>query len=177
MLCFNELIHFDGYAEWVSGFAKSLEEGVSRKGDTPFNCLPVYGAAYRLSLEATQMASRMERNYRYSLGEDIRRGVNQALVSIMLAGKGEHREANVHSARISILEVQLGLRLLNDLKVLPDKRYVVFLDMTEDIIRQLSNWERSERQRGRAAPDQAAGTGRFLPAAGSPGITPGPAMC
>lgn len=97
------------------------------------------------------MASRLERNYRYSLGEDIRRGVNHALVCIMLAGKGEKREANVHSARISMLEVQLGLRLLNDLKVLPDKRYVVFLDMTEDIIRQLSNWERSERQRGSPA--------------------------
>ena len=148
---FNELIHFDGYSEWVSCFARSLEEGVSRKADAPFNSLPVYGAAYRLAVEATQMASRLERNYRYSLGEDIRRGVNQALVRIMLAGKGEEREANVHSARVSMLEVQLGLRLLNDLIVLPDKRYAVFLDMTEDIIRQLSNWERCERQRGSAA--------------------------
>ena len=129
------MIHFDGYAEWVFGFAKTLLEGVSRKADAPFNSLPVYGAAYRLSVEATQMASRLERNFRYSLGEDIRRGVNHALVRIMLAGKGEKREANVHSARISMLEVQLDLRLLNDLKVLPDKRYVDFLDMTEDIIR------------------------------------------
>ena len=97
------------------------------------------------------MASRLERNYRYSLGEDIRRGVNQALVRIMLAGKGEQRESNVHSARISMLEVQLDLRVLNDLKVLPDKRYAVFLDMTEDIIRQLSNWERSLHQSANTA--------------------------
>lgn len=151
VICFNELIHFDGYAEWVSGFAKSLGESVSRKADAPFNSLPVYGAAYRLAVEATQMASRLERNYRYSLGEDIRRGVGHTLVCIMLAGKNEEREANVHAARVSMLEVQLGLRLLNDLKVLPDKRYAVFLDMTEDIIRQLSNWERSERQRSGAA--------------------------
>ena len=150
-LYFNELIHFDGYSEWVSGFAKTLEEGASRKADAPFNSLPVYGTAYRLAVEATQMASRLERNYRYSLGEDIRRGVGHALVCIMLAGKGEQRDANVHAARISMLEVQLDIRLLNDLNVLPDKRYAVFLDMTEDIIRQLSNWERSERQRGSAA--------------------------
>lgn len=151
ILYFNKLIGFGDYAEWVSDFAKTLEEGVSRKADAPFDSLPVYGAAYRLAVEATQMASRLERNYRYSLGEDIRGGVNHALVSIMLAGKGEQRKENVHAARISMLEVQLGLRLLNDLKVLPDKRYVVFLDMTEDIIRQLSNWERSERQRASAA--------------------------
>ena len=121
------------------------------KSGAPFNSLPVYGAAYRLALDATQMASRLERNYRCSLGEDIRKGVNHSLVYIMLAGKGEDREGNIHSARISMLEVQLNLRLLNDLKVLPDKRYVVFLDMTEDIIKQLSNWERSERLRGSAA--------------------------
>ena len=65
VLYFNELIHFDGYAEWVSGFAKTLEEGVSRKADAPFNSLPVYESAYRLAVEATQMAARPERNYRY----------------------------------------------------------------------------------------------------------------
>ena len=102
-LYFNEIIHLDGYSEWISGFAKTLAEGVSSKTDAPFNSLPVYGAAYRLAVEATQMASRLERNYRYSLGEDIRRGINHTLVCIMLAGKGEEREANVHSARISML--------------------------------------------------------------------------
>ena len=150
-LYFNELIHFDGYTEWVSGFAESMEEGASRKGDAPSGSLPVYGAAYRLAVEATEMASRLERNYRYSLGEDVRRGVNDALLRIALAGKNEDRKGNIRAARLSMLEVQLCLRLMNDLKVLPDKRYVVFLDMTEDIIRQLSNWERSERQRSSAA--------------------------
>lgn len=94
-LYFNELIHFDGYAEWVSGFAKSLLKGVSRRGDAPFNSLPVYGAAYRLAVETTQMASRLERNYRYSLGEDVRRGTKHALLRITLAGKGEDRLDNI----------------------------------------------------------------------------------
>ena len=41
------------------------------------------------------------------------------------------------------MDVQLSLRLLSDLRILPDKRYVYFLEMTEDIMKQLSNWERS----------------------------------
>ena len=151
VLYFNELIHFDGYTEWLSGFAESMTEGATRKGDAPFNSLPVYGLSYRLAVEATEMASRLERNYRYSLGEDVRRGVKDTLLCITLAGKNEDREENVRAARLSMLDVQLCLRLMNDLKVLPDKRYVVFLDMTEDIIKQLSNWERSERQRASAA--------------------------
>lgn len=89
------------------------------------------------------MASRLDRNYRYSLGEDVRVGVKKAVLAITFAGKGEDRETNIHTARISMLDVQLSLRLLNDLKVLPDKRYAYFLDTTEDIIKQLSNWERS----------------------------------
>lgn len=102
--------------------------------------------AYRLAVEATEMVSRIERNYRYSVGEDIRKGAKSAVLSITLAGKGENRAANIHSALITILDIQLSLRLLNDLKVLPDKRYVYFLESTEDILKHLSNWERSERQ-------------------------------
>jgi len=78
-LYFNDLISLDGYTEWGSDFAKTLEEGALHKSGAPFNSLPVYGAAYRLALEATQMASRLERNYRYSLGEDIRKGVKSGL--------------------------------------------------------------------------------------------------
>lgn len=111
--------------------------------ETSFNTLPVYGLAYRLAVETTEVAARLERNYRYSLGEDVRLGVKKAVLSISLAAKGEDREVNIHSARLAMLDVQLSLRLLNDLKVLPDKRYVYFLEVAEDIVKQLSNWERS----------------------------------
>ncbi|MBO4418020.1 MAG: hypothetical protein J5801_07920 [Bacteroidales bacterium] len=60
-----------------------------------------------------------------------------------LAGKGEEREENVRIAMLAMMDVELSLRLLSDLRVLPDKRYVYFLEMAEDIARQLSNWERS----------------------------------
>lgn len=89
------------------------------------------------------MAARLERNYRYSLGEDIRRSVKNAVLLITLAGKGENRAENIRAARLSMLDTELSLRLLSDLKVLPDKRYVYYMEMVEDIIRQLSNWERS----------------------------------
>ena len=140
ILIFSELIDFCGYEEWRSGFAAGPPLG---RMEASFNSLPVYGLAYRLAVEATEMAARLERNYRYSLGEDIRVGVKKAVLSITLAGRGEEREANVHTAGISMLDVQLSLRLLSDLKALPDKRYVYFLEITEDIMKQLSNWERS----------------------------------
>ena len=97
------------------------------------------------------MVARLPRDYRYSLGEDIRRGVKSALLGISLAWKGEDRLANVRASRLAMLDVQLSLRLLSDLKALPDKRYVYFLEMVEDTMKQLSNWERNEHQSRSAA--------------------------
>ena len=147
-LIFSELIDFGGYDEWRDGFAVAPPLGHK---EAPFNSLPVYGLVYRLAVEVTEMAARLERNYRYSLGEDVRLGVKKSVLSITLAGKGEERELNIHSARLAMLDVRLSLRLLNDLKVLPDKRYVYFLEMTEDIVKQLSNWERSLLKRSSTA--------------------------
>lgn len=148
VLCLPGIIDISGYEEWASSF--SLPAKSNESAARPFDSLPVYGIAYRLAVELTAFASRLDKNYRYSLGEDIRRSSKSALLCISLAGKGEDRVSNIHSARIAILDVQLSLRLLNDLKVLSDKRYVYFLELTEDIVKQLLNWERSERRRSPA---------------------------
>ena len=150
ILCFNELVDLSGFASWRSSFTFP-EKQQPAPFNAPFNSLPVYGTTYRLVVEVTEMAARIERNYRYSLGEDVRRKSKEALLCSTLAGKGEDRSVNIRNARLAMLDVQLSFRLLNDLKVLPDKRYVYFLDMTEDIVKQLSNWERSESQRTGAA--------------------------
>ncbi|MBO4263262.1 MAG: four helix bundle protein, partial [Bacteroidales bacterium] len=135
-----------GYPAWQESF-RQPEGTASGERSAPFNSLPVYGAVYRLAVEVTEMASRLPRNYRYSLGEDIRQGAKRALLCVTLAGKGEERPAHIRKARLSAMDVQLSLRLLSDLHVLEDKRYVYFLEMTEEIVKQLSNWERGVRRR------------------------------
>ncbi len=150
ILSFSELVDMSGFAAWRSGFALP-EKRQPAPFNAPFNSLPVYGFAYRLAVEVTEMSSRLERNYRYSLGEDVRHKSKEALLCITLAGKEEDRLGNIRAARLAMIDVQLSLRLLNDLKKLPDQRYVYFLDMTENIVKQLSNWERSEIQRKDAA--------------------------
>ena len=57
-----------------------------------------------------------------------------AFPCIMLAGRGENRDDNVHSARLGMEDVQLSLRLLNDLKVLPDKRHTYFIEIVQQCL-------------------------------------------
>lgn len=135
---------FSGFDLWKAEQSIPLQDALPKKNEAPFNSLPVYGLAWRLTVELTTLAARLDRNYRYSLGEDLRKGGKQAVLCIMLAGKGEEKSFNIHQARLAAMDVQLTLRLLNELKVIPDARYVDFVELTENITKQLSNWERKE---------------------------------
>lgn len=142
-LYFDGLVDMSGYSEWASSFEVTNCKPVKAS----YNSLPVYGEMYRFVLEMTDFASRLNRNFRYSLGEDVRKESKRALLCVILAGKSENRLDNIHSAYLSMLDIQLSLRMLNELKELPDKRYVSFMEQTDSIVKQLVLWERSERVR------------------------------
>lgn len=91
-MVFSEPIDFSSYEQW----RQNIQLAKPKEKLAPFNSLPVYGLTYRLVIDATEMASRLSRNYRYSIGEDIRRAVKNALLCITLAGKGENRTENIH---------------------------------------------------------------------------------
>lgn len=145
-----DLSGFDG---WKASIEKSSP--VKEKAETivnkPADALPVYGLAYRLLLELTVLCAGLDRRFRYSLGEDIRREAKTLLLCSDLAGKGFDKMENISGARRALVEVQLGLRLLSDLKVITDKRYLPFMEVTVEISRQLSNWERSVHRRESSA--------------------------
>lgn len=133
-------LDYSGFVAWKNKqtFCISNKKTSSRG----FNNLPVYGKAYRLLLDTTELCSGLDRRFRYSLGEDLRRESKRLVLCVTMAGKGEDKLENIRRSRTSLVEVQLCFRLLNDLKVIPDKRYVPFMSITEDISEQLSKWER-----------------------------------
>lgn len=135
-------IDLSGFPEWKSGLEPKA--AASREKPTPDRSIPVYGATYRLTVDVTQLCARLERTYRYSLGEELRGSLMKALLDITFASDKEQRLARIRSAREAVEEAQLCLRLLNDLKAITDKRYVPFIDATEDIKKQLAAWERAE---------------------------------
>lgn len=108
-----------------------------------YSNLPVYGASYRLMLECCRMCSGLSKSYRYSLGEELRGAVMELLISIYEASRTQEKRPLVKEAQSKLVEAKICLRLLNDLAVLSDKRYAAFIEMTEDVTRQLINWEKS----------------------------------
>jgi hypothetical protein len=139
VLQMSSLPDLSGFPAWKASFPLTQVQG---KQQPRFNGLPVYGIAYRLVLEITTLCAGLDRRFRYSLGEDLRNKAKQTLLCIMWAGKGENRLDNITHARHALTEVQLCLRLLNDMKVVTDKRYVPFMELTQEVSGQLSKWER-----------------------------------
>ncbi len=107
--------------------------------------LPVYKATYSLLLSTTKMLSDIPRDSRYSIGADLRGKLLAIIVLIYRANRTRQKVPIIGSMRELLLEAQVYLRLLCDLRHLSERRYAALLEQSADISRQLAAWEKSER--------------------------------
>lgn len=145
-LASEEIASVGQYEAWKREIETHLREPVREESaGTPWRSdgLPVYGLAYRHPVELTACCAMMPRSYRYSLGEQIRMLSMRMVLDIDHASKTTDKIPFVQSAIDRAEEVKLCLRLLSDLKALPEKRYLYFTPMLTDITRHLQGWKRS----------------------------------
>lgn len=110
--------------------------------------LPVYEDSYRLMLEFSRISIRMQRDYRYTLGEDVKRMLMAIILDIYRANYscGKAAADNVTDARERMVEVNVILRMLNEMRQIPDRHYAMLIETAVSISRQLAGWERSLRR-------------------------------
>lgn len=110
--------------------------------------LPVYEDCYQLMLRFSPISIRMQRDYRYTLGEDVKRHLMAMILDIYRANyrSGKAAADNVADARERLVEVNVILRMLNELRQIPDRHYAMLIESTVGISRQLAGWERSLRR-------------------------------
>ena len=109
--------------------------------------LPVYEKTLRLLLDVVPCTMRMQRDYRYTMGEQLKRCIMDILILIFKANKTEQKGEYISVAREKLVEVQIMMRVLNELRQISDKQFMMFAEMTEGISKQLSAWERSVASR------------------------------
>ena len=68
------------------------------------------------------------------------------VLDIDTASKSKDGTDSIISAEDRLREIQLCLRLLSDLGSIPKKRHVSFIEMTDNISRQLATWESSRQK-------------------------------
>lgn len=108
-----------------------------------YDNLPVYASAYDLLLFVFRLGSNFRREYRYTLGENLKNELIRVLQCVYMANVSRQKEAPLQEARQGIVAVKVQLRLLADLKQISIRQYAQAAELAESVSKQLAAWQRS----------------------------------
>jgi hypothetical protein len=111
-----------------------------------YDHLPVYKECYDLLVSIFTTGRYMQRDYRYTLGESLKKELVSLMTAIYRANCRRAKKELLLQAREHLEVSRLLLRLCYELKQLPLKSFVSSSEKMESIGRQLTAWERSCRE-------------------------------
>lgn len=108
-----------------------------------YNNLPVYKTTYDLLLQLFKVCQNMERDYKFTVGENIKKEVIELIMNVYRANSRRDKSALLASARENAEVVRLLLRLLQDMKQVKLETFVDINVKLESVSRQLAAWANS----------------------------------
>ena len=107
--------------------------------------LPVYKASYDLLIEMFKIIKEFNREYKYTLGESVKKQAIEMIISIYRANVSYSKKEHIQKAREDIEIIRIFFRLAKDLRQVGLKRFVDINEKIENVSKQLTAWERSQR--------------------------------
>ena len=89
-----------------------------------YNNLPVYRASYDLLVDLFRLTKDFNREYKYTLGESIKKEIVEMITNIYRANSSYSKEKIIQSARENVEVIRLFLRLLKDLKQVNLEKFI-----------------------------------------------------
>ena len=106
-----------------------------------YDNLPVYKKSYDMLLELFQTANNFSREYRFTIGEQIKNETLEMMIFIYKANKSfESRKDMIGKAQEKIETIRVLLRMLKDLKQMSLKKFVSVNEKVESVSKQLTFW-------------------------------------
>lgn len=109
--------------------------------------LPVYHDSYVLLLELSRLMPHLPRDSRYTIGQQLRQKLLDILVLIYRANCVQQKVSIIEHMRETLLEAQVLVRLLCDLRQISERQYTALVERTEGLSKQMAAWAKSERQK------------------------------
>lgn len=122
-----------------------------------YDQLPVYKSAYDLLLEIFHASQTMKREYRYSLGEEVKKRMVEMMTCIWRANVSRNKEPHILLAREHVEVIRLQLRLLHDLRQLPMRNMASTSLKMESISKQLAAWHKTFHSQPKPQKEPVAG--------------------
>lgn len=101
--------------------------------------------AYDLNVELFIIIKKFDREYKYTLGEEIKKLSLKLIIDIYKANRDKNTKLHfITEAKTDIEEIRLMIRIARDIKTLPLKKFVRLQEKIEPISKQLSSWYKYE---------------------------------
>jgi hypothetical protein len=105
--------------------------------------LPVYKACYDLLIEIFQFTKEFSKDYKYTVGESLKKETIELLTLIYRANSRKDKGDVLQEARERIEVIRLFIRLMKDMKQINLKKFVSENKVVENVSKQLAGWQKS----------------------------------
>jgi 23S rRNA-intervening sequence protein len=102
--------------------------------------LPVYKDTYKLILMIFEYTKDFSREYKYTLGQDMKRDALQLIRSIYRANKATNKREHLDTFIDDFELLKLELRLATDMKILPVGKQAELSILMDSIGKQIAGW-------------------------------------
>jgi hypothetical protein len=105
--------------------------------------LPLYKDIYGLLLVIFEYTKLFSREYKYTLGQDMKRDAMKLVQGIYRANKAKDKLPYIECLMDDFEIVKLQLRLCHDMKILSTVQYAKIVERVETIGKQMQGWYNS----------------------------------
>ena len=112
--------------------------------------LPVFADVYRLTLKIFEVTADFPREYKFTLGQDMKRDALVLLRSIYRINKARDKVTHLEGFLDEFELLKLEIRLSADLKILPLRKQAHLAELTDTIGRQITGWRNASLKTARA---------------------------
>jgi hypothetical protein len=115
--------------------------------------LPVYKASYKLVFMLFRSSSSFSREYKYTVGQELKDGGLFLIKNIYRANKASDKTIYIAEARENLEAIRLFVRLMQDFNQLSLKLFVEINQGIESVSKQLVAWEKYSK--GKVLPESS----------------------
>ena len=108
--------------------------------------LPVFNDTYRLTLKVFELTKHFSREYKFTLGQDMKRDCITLVRSIYRANKTKAREAYLEQFLDEFEVLKLEIRLCKDLHLITIKQQAGLALLMDKIGKQITGWRNASRK-------------------------------
>ncbi|MBM3816474.1 MAG: four helix bundle protein [Actinobacteria bacterium] len=108
--------------------------------------LPVFGDVYRLTLRVFTLTQGFNREFKYTLGQEMKRDCLVLLRSIYRINRSRERVPLLEAFLDDFELLKLEVRLCADLKLVSLRQHAELIEMMATIGRQITGWRNASMQ-------------------------------